>query len=41
MHEMRPLAIIDKNGRSVHNVGESLTVIGDGAGKTAILSDEQ
>ena len=34
-----PLAIIDKR-RSGHNVAESLTVIGDVAGKTAILIDD-
>ncbi len=34
-----PLAIIDKR-RSAHNVAESLTVIGDVAGKTAILIDD-
>ncbi len=34
-----PLAIIDKR-RSAHNVSESLTVIGDVAGKTAILIDD-
>ena len=34
-----PLAIIDKR-RSAHNVAESLTVIGDVAGKTAVLIDD-
>ncbi len=34
-----PLAIIDKR-RSGHNVAESLTVIGDVAGKTAVLIDD-
>jgi ribose-phosphate pyrophosphokinase len=34
-----PLAIIDKR-RSGHNVAESLTVIGDVAGKTAIVIDD-
>ncbi len=34
-----PLAIIDKR-RAGHNVSESLTVIGDVAGKTAILIDD-
>jgi len=34
-----PLAIIDKR-RSGHNVAESLTVIGDVSGKTAILIDD-
>ncbi len=34
-----PLAIIDKR-RSAHNVSQSLTVIGDVAGKTAILIDD-
>ena len=34
-----PLAIIDKR-RSEHNVAESLTVIGDVAGKTAVLIDD-
>ena len=34
-----PLAIIDKR-RSGHNVAESLTVIGDVVGKTAILIDD-
>ena len=34
-----PLAIIDKR-RSAHNVAESLTVIGDVAGKTAIVVDD-
>ena len=34
-----PLAIIDKR-RSAHNVAESLTVIGDVVGKTAILIDD-
>ena len=34
-----PLAIIDKR-RAAHNVAESLTVIGDVAGKTAILIDD-
>ena len=34
-----PLAIIDKR-RSAHNVSESLTVIGDVSGKTAILIDD-
>jgi len=34
-----PLAIIDKR-RSNHNVAESLTVIGDVAGRTAILVDD-
>ena len=34
-----PLAIIDKR-RAAHNVSESLTVIGDVAGKTAILIDD-
>jgi ribose-phosphate pyrophosphokinase len=34
-----PLAIIDKR-RSGHNVAESLTVIGDVAGRTAILIDD-
>ena len=34
-----PLAIIDKR-RSAHNVSESLTVIGDVKGKTAILIDD-
>jgi ribose-phosphate pyrophosphokinase len=34
-----PLAIIDKR-RSGHNVAQSLTVIGDVAGKTAILIDD-
>ena len=34
-----PLAIIDKR-RSGHNVAESLTVIGEVAGKTAILIDD-
>jgi len=38
MHDA-PLAIIDKR-RSGHNVAESLTVIGDVAGKTAILIDD-
>ncbi len=38
MHDA-PLAIIDKR-RSAHNVSESLTVIGDVAGKTAILIDD-
>ncbi len=34
-----PLAIIDKR-RAAHNVAQSLTVIGDVAGKTAILIDD-
>ena len=34
-----PLAIIDKR-RSAHNVAESLTVIGDVSGKTAVLVDD-
>jgi ribose-phosphate pyrophosphokinase len=34
-----PLAIIDKR-RAGHNVAESLTVIGDVAGKTAVLIDD-
>jgi ribose-phosphate pyrophosphokinase len=34
-----PLAIIDKR-RSAHNVAESLTVIGDVKGKTAVLVDD-
>tara|TARA_Y100001968_G_C19452136_1_gene769450 strand:+ start:3354 stop:4337 length:984 start_codon:yes stop_codon:yes gene_type:complete len=34
-----PLAIIDKR-RAAHNISESLTVIGDIAGKTAILIDD-
>jgi ribose-phosphate pyrophosphokinase len=34
-----PLAIIDKR-RAAHNVAESLTVIGDVAGKTAVLIDD-
>ncbi len=34
-----PLAIIDKR-RAAHNIAESLTVIGDVAGKTAILIDD-
>jgi ribose-phosphate pyrophosphokinase len=34
-----PLAIIDKR-RSGHNVAESLTVIGDVSGKTAVLIDD-
>ena len=34
-----PLAIIDKR-RSAHNVAESLTVIGEVKGKTAILIDD-
>ncbi len=34
-----PLAIIDKR-RSAHNVAESLTVIGEVSGKTAILIDD-
>ena len=34
-----PLAIIDKR-RSGHNVAQSLTVIGEVAGKTAILIDD-
>ncbi len=34
-----PLAIIDKR-RAAHNVSKSLTVIGDVAGKTAILIDD-
>ena len=34
-----PLAIIDKR-RSGHNLAESLTVIGDVAGKTAVLIDD-
>ena len=34
-----PLAIIDKR-RSAHNVAESLTVIGDVTGKTAVLIDD-
>ncbi|BBL86516.1 ribose-phosphate pyrophosphokinase (chromatophore) [Paulinella micropora] len=34
-----PLAIIDKR-RSAHNVAESLTVIGDVRGKTAVLIDD-
>ena len=34
-----PLAIIDKR-RSGHNVAESLTVIGEDSGKTAILIDD-
>jgi len=38
MHDA-PLAIIDKR-RSGHNVAESLTVIGDVVGKTAILIDD-
>jgi ribose-phosphate pyrophosphokinase len=38
MHDA-PLAIIDKR-RSGHNVAESLTVIGEVAGKTAVLSDD-
>jgi ribose-phosphate pyrophosphokinase len=38
MHDA-PLAIIDKR-RSGHNVAESLTVIGDVAGKTAVLIDD-
>ena len=38
MHDA-PLAIIDKR-RSGHNVAESLTVIGDVTGKTAILIDD-
>ncbi len=38
MHDA-PLAIIDKR-RSGHNVAESLTVIGDVAGRTAILIDD-
>ncbi|CAK6690814.1 Ribose-phosphate pyrophosphokinase [Synechococcus sp. CBW1107] len=38
MHDA-PLAIIDKR-RSDHNVAESLTVIGDVAGKTAVLIDD-
>jgi ribose-phosphate pyrophosphokinase len=38
MHDA-PLAIIDKR-RAGHNVAESLTVIGDVAGKTAVLIDD-
>ena len=38
MHDA-PLAIIDKR-RSGHNVAESLNVIGDVAGKTAVLIDD-
>ncbi len=38
MHDA-PLAIIDKR-RAAHNVAESLTVIGDVAGKTAVLIDD-
>jgi ribose-phosphate pyrophosphokinase len=38
MHDA-PLAIIDKR-RSGHNMAESLTVIGDVTGKTAILIDD-
>ena len=38
MHDA-PLAIIDKR-RAAHNVAESLTVIGDVAGRTAILIDD-
>ena len=34
-----PLAIIDKR-RTGHNLAESLTVIGDVAGKTAVLIDD-
>ena len=34
-----PLAIIDKR-RSAHNIAESLTVIGEVKGKTAILIDD-
>ena len=34
-----PLAIIDKR-RSAHNVAESLTVIGEVAGRTAVLVDD-
>ena len=34
-----PLAIIDKR-RTGHNMAESLTVIGDVAGRTAILIDD-
>jgi ribose-phosphate pyrophosphokinase len=34
-----PLAIIDKR-RAGHNIAESLTVIGDVAGRTAILIDD-
>jgi len=34
-----PLAIIDKR-RQVHNVAEVMNVIGDVAGKTAILVDD-
>jgi len=34
-----PLAIIDKR-RAAHNIAESLTVIGEVKGKTAILIDD-